>query len=178
MRQRLSIAMLSAVLFLSGWGGVFASAMCRGTEASGTAAADIEESHACCRMQAKESASSSASSSSHCPLAETVAPEQKAPAASADDVSADASAGAGGRFAESSADGCAHCFVRSENPPARFALPEPHARKRADAPHVPRPDRLADAPVVASYARPRFSRGGAPPGTATPRHVLHSVFLI
>lgn len=181
MRQRLIIAALSAVLFLSGWGGVFASATCRQDDES---RAGVEESHACCRAQAKESAEKESadaeSSATHCPLSEAVAPEKNAHGASADggDATASAASIADARFADFAPDACAHCFVRSENPPARFALPEPPARKRADAPYTPGDGRLLNAPPVASYAPASVSRGGAPPGASPPRHVLHSVFLI
>lgn len=174
MRQRLLIAGLSAVLFLSGWGGVFASAMCRRADTH-AATTGAEEGHACCRAQAKESAPSS--QSSHCPLSEASAPEKSAHAG-ADGDRHDASFAAGAHLVDLSADACTHCFVRSENPPARFALPEPHARKRTDTPQAARLAVLSDAPPVASYAPSALSRGGAPPGRSTPRHVLHGVFLI
>jgi hypothetical protein len=180
MRQRVIIVGLSAVLFLSGWGGVFASAMCRRAEASVPATGAGREPHACCRAETKESAASAESAPSHCPLSGVAAPETDAHTGSADDghASSPASAAEGTRLSDGSPDACTYCFVRSENPPARFALPETHARKRADTPHAPRPGALSDAPPVASCAPANVSRGGAPPGASPPRHVLHSVFLI
>ncbi|HEX8852275.1 MAG TPA: hypothetical protein VF754_02250 [Pyrinomonadaceae bacterium] len=193
MRQRLLIAGLSAVLFLSGWGGVFASAMCRH---AGLPAADAQESHACCRTEAAGAGlSSEATAASHCPLSESAAPETNAHAQASDGehapspasstaasspavASEAASSVEAARVLDTSPDACAHCFVRSETPPARFALPETHARKRADTADAALSDAVASVLLVRLRAPLRVSRGGEPPGASTPRHLLHSVFLI
>jgi hypothetical protein len=191
MWQRLLITVLVAVLFLSGWGGVLASAMCWHAGAPAGASADDSVTEApadCCPTGAGES--------THCPMskAQTGARRRDTSAASAVhqaasheatpveaasplDATHALSAATRRQASGSPLHPCVFCPARSESPPAPVAAPAPDGARRDAAAHAPRANRLPAAPRV-SFAPAVIPSQGAPPGLGRTRHLLHSVFLI
>jgi hypothetical protein len=70
------------------------------------------------------------------------------------------------------------CASRPEVPPAPIAASRGAEQSRQDLGAILKPALKAIAPLTNSFAPPVTSRQHAPPGAATPRHVLIGVFLI
>lgn len=169
MRQRLLINGLAIVLFVSGWGGVFAAAMCRHTERAGTtAASDTEELPACCRAEGQEA--------THCSMPQGAQAQPDAETEHHD--AAQAAVDAQGEHAFAHPNGaCRYCITPSEYPPAPVCVAEPGGSRRAHAAHAARVQKLLPALSV-QFIPAIIPSQGAPPGSRTTRHILHSVFLI
>jgi hypothetical protein len=70
------------------------------------------------------------------------------------------------------------CASRPEVPPAPAIASRGAEQSRQDLGAIPKPALKAITQPTPSFAPPITSRQHAPPGTATARHVLISVFLI
>jgi len=175
MRRQLLLIypVLLCALCLSGWGGVLAAALCPHAAASARAAASVEagmsmdDDHACCHPEAKDAQEEHCSNSSHEAMGET----QTRPA-----IKRDSQARHSQALAQSK-DSCSHCIGRSTLPiwPAKASEP---SQRRPDS-HGPTQDEAKPiAPPVLRFVSSVAPTQGAPPGTATRKHLLLSIFLI
>jgi hypothetical protein len=144
-----------ALLLTGNWGSVLAAASC-----------PRAQGHACCH--AKSPAHEHEAAPAHDGM--TMGGSDGMSAATADVVGADTF--------EQPSESCAHCMGHSGAPVMAVVL--------ATAPRQTTRDLSATAPeaqepfarLVSSFASTVISRQHAPPGSAAPRHVLISVFLI
>ena len=149
--KRLLLICVISLLFVSGWGHVLAAAFCP----------NMQDMPAC-HMQAEKVSTPSPEGHEGMEMGDMQMPP-------------DSTEGKAGAL-ESPLASC--CASRPEVPPAPIVTSRGAEQSKQDLGAILKPALKAIAPLASSFAPPVTSRQHAPPGTATARHVLISVFLI
>jgi len=157
--KRFSLIGVVFALFMSGWGGVLAAAFCPRLQG-----------HSCCLT--RMAGHSHHSMSPHDGMAMDGMEETPPPAAPVAD------AGASANTLSQPVEPCAHCMSHSGpvNIPASIVNMSEQSKRDAGAGPLPTARMLAQLATPSAEAGP--AREHSPPGAASPRHVLISVFRI
>lgn len=149
--KRLLLISVICLLFVGGWGHVLAAAVCP----------NMQDMPGC-----------------HVQAAETSARGHEGMEMGGTHHGASASEGREGSAGSLKRPLVSCCASRPEVPPAPVAASRGAEQSKKNLGDIPRPAVKAVAPPAPSFAPSVTSRQHAPPGAASPRHVLIQVFLI